>query len=555
MGNPVFASATDLHVYGPLANDVGDSTGILVDIDGDVRPMSGSTTVDMGADEFDVIADDVGITAIVSPSDGTCGGDSLMVSVEIVNYGQNTITALTVNAEVLGQTFTVTPTWGLNLPFGSTATVMMGYVSQFVGGPMTVMAYATVPNDGRPGNDTLISNIEIGDAQQVAVSYPAIVCPGDDAVMNVVHPLTGVALWRVGNDSLIASVDSTITLSNITTDTTITVSTIPVVEELITVIPTGSWGSIDGPTFTTTKALTIDTVTIYPSATTGSEVVTVIDENTSVVVGTSLVSWSTSSAFEAVRVAINIPVGVGNYSLSRQSPVGSWRETYVGSAAYPMYSNDSTLFLTGQVTYANYLSYFFDWKFTVGGCDREDTTFTIEVHPNPVASITVDSANATITATDWSASWDASGTTDADSVYVEVSNGTTSNALSGTVTFTANMAGETVTVIAFGPCTSDTATFTFDVNQISVDEDFMNGSLSIYPNPTRGLFNVEFATEQAKDVEITIVNMLGQVVSTDVVEVNGVYNNQFDLSNESAGVYFITFTTDEGVLTERITVE
>ena len=69
------------------------------------------------------------------------------------------------------------------------------------------------------------------------------------------------------------------------------------------------------------------------------------------------------------------------------------------------------------------------------------------------------------------------------------------------------------------------------------------------------LFNVEFATEQAKDVEITIVNMLGQVVSTDVVEVNGVYNNQFDLSNESAGVYFITFTTDEGVLTQRITVE
>jgi hypothetical protein len=117
------------------------------------------------------------------------------------------------------------------------------------------------------------------------------------------------------------------------------------------------------------------------------------------------------------------------------------------------------------------------------------------------------------------------------------------------------MAGETVTVIAFGPCTSDTATFTFDVNQISVDEAFMNGSLSIYPNPTRGLCNVEFATEQAQDVEITIVNMLGQVVSTDVVEVNGVYNNQFDLSNESAGVYFITFTTDEGVLTQRITVE
>ncbi|MGB2413262.1 MAG: T9SS type A sorting domain-containing protein, partial [Schleiferiaceae bacterium] len=151
--------------------------------------------------------------------------------------------------------------------------------------------------------------------------------------------------------------------------------------------------------------------------------------------------------------------------------------------------------------------------------------------------------------------WSTSGTMDADSISVEFSNGTTSTDTAGTVTFTANNAGETVTVIAYGPCTSDTATFTFDVNQISVDEDFMNGSLSIYPNPTRGLFNVEFATEQSKDVEISIVNMVGQVISTDVVEVNGVYNNQFDLSNEAAGVYFITFTTDEGTLTERITVE
>jgi hypothetical protein len=93
------------------------------------------------------------------------------------------------------------------------------------------------------------------------------------------------------------------------------------------------------------------------------------------------------------------------------------------------------------------------------------------------------------------------------------------------------------------------------VNQISVDEDFMNGTLKIYPNPTRGLFNVEFATATATNVEISIVNMVGQVISNEVVTVNGLYNNQFDLSNESAGVYFIQFTTDNAVLTERITVE
>jgi hypothetical protein len=203
----------------------------------------------------------------------------------------------------------------------------------------------------------------------------------------------------------------------------------------------------------------------------------------------------------------------------------------------------------------NYHYFFYNWVVTVGGCERPDSTVTIMVHPDPVAAISVDDANATISATDWMANWSTAGTTGADSIYVEFSNGTSSNDTSGTVTFTANNAGETVTVIAFGPCSSDTATFTFDVNQISVDEDFLNGTLSIYPNPTRGLFNVEFATASATNVEISIVNMVGQVISNEVVTVNGLYNNQFDLSDESAGVYFIKFTTDEGVLTERITVE
>lgn len=52
-GDPLFLGSNDLHVAGTIANDMGDNTaGVTSDIDGDVRPASGSTVVDAGADEY-----------------------------------------------------------------------------------------------------------------------------------------------------------------------------------------------------------------------------------------------------------------------------------------------------------------------------------------------------------------------------------------------------------------------------------------------------------------------------------------------------------------------
>ena len=52
-GDPQFLSTTDLHIIGSFINGAGDnSVPIAVDIDGDSRPLAGSTVVDPGADEF-----------------------------------------------------------------------------------------------------------------------------------------------------------------------------------------------------------------------------------------------------------------------------------------------------------------------------------------------------------------------------------------------------------------------------------------------------------------------------------------------------------------------
>ena len=425
---------------------------------------------------------------------------------------------------------------------------------------MSIVAYTTLTNDGRPGNDTLSTSVDVSDAQQVQPVVPDFACAGETVNLSIAHPTTGSMLWSnaAGDTIGLVEADSTISIV-LTQDTTLTLSaestTSAIANSAFTIGTAGgnyNFFGTAGLRFSATQQFTLDSVTLYPNAA-GTTVINIADQSTGALVWTGSVS-TTATGNTAEQVYLGAPIPSGSYTIIAASSTtgGLYRE--YGVSGYP-FTNPTGEVSIDQGSLTNYHYFFYDWKVTVGGCPREDSTVTIQVHPDPVAAITVDTANATITATDWTVNWDASATANADSVSVSFSNGTTSTATSGSVTFTANAAGETVTVIAYGPCSSDTATFTFDVEQISVDEDFMNGTLSIYPNPTRGLFNVEFATEQAKDVEITIVNMLGQVMTSDVVEVNGVYTNQFDLSNESAGVYFIRFTTDEGTLTERITVE
>ena len=555
-GDPVFINANDLHVVGLAASDAGDnSVGVMHDIDGDVRPSLISSTVDIGADEYDVVYNDAALTSIMSPSGAACGGDSIEVVVEVTNLGVQPMTSADITVTLGAQT--LTGTYSIDtIGLGESDAVTVGYISQFVGGIYNISAEVDLTGDSRSNNDVLSETVEILDAQQVVPLAPDFACAGDVVSLSIGHPSDGSLMWSTTNGDTVGIVDADSTLDiTLTQDTTLTLSALASQDYTGNVRPIGSGGgnyTFMGPgvLFTVTQTSVIDSVTLYPNAA-GTTSIAIQDAGGTTVWTTSVATTATGNSAEQVYLGASVQPGSYRMVTTSSTTGGLYRE--FGVTGYPFSTSGGEVSIT-QGTLTNYHYFFYYWVVTVGGCERADSTITIQVHPDPVASVSVDTANATVSATDWTASWSTAGTS-ADSVFVEFSNGTTSNDSSGTVTFTANMAGESVTVIAFGPCTSDTATFTFDVNQISVDEDFMNGTLSIYPNPTRGLFNVEFATMASEEVEISIVNMVGQVISRDLVTVNGVYQNQFDLSEAPSGVYFISFKMDEGVLTERITVE
>ena len=40
-------------------------------------------------------------------------------------------------------------------------------------------------------------------------------------------------------------------------------------------------------------------------------------------------------------------------------------------------------------------------------------------------------------------------------------------------------------------------------------------NLDVYPNPSRDIFNVSFTSEDAQDLEVRVINVVGEVVYTE----------------------------------------
>ena len=69
-------------------------------------------------------------------------------------------------------------------------------------------------------------------------------------------------------------------------------------------------------------------------------------------------------------------------------------------------------------------------------------------------------------------------------------------------------------------------------------------NLDVYPNPSRDVFNVAFTSEDVQDLEVRVINVVGEVVYTeDLQQFVGEYTKSIDLATYTKGVYFLEITT------------
>lgn len=153
---PLFVTADDLHRIGPSGNDLGDPTvGVLVDIDGEARPMFPALNPDMGADEYLPLGNDATLLEII-PSAWSCGDSASPVYAVVSNLGANTISSLPIEVNVTGDvTATLSTTYTSSIPFGQIDTVYMGTINIYAGGTVNFMGWTELATEQDYSNDTM----------------------------------------------------------------------------------------------------------------------------------------------------------------------------------------------------------------------------------------------------------------------------------------------------------------------------------------------------------------------------------------------------------------
>jgi parallel beta-helix repeat protein len=190
--DPLFYSPTNLHVLQVALDSAASPVPeVTTDIDGQARTPN---YPDIGADEFNYVTKDVGITKLLTPVSGCNLGTASIVKVVIQNYGGLPQTGFNVAYRTYSSTpvvenvgsRVVAPGDTIHFTFSQPVN-LSGFITH------TIMAYSLLSGDLNAFNDTLSAQV---------INYPTPTPPGNmlpaDGTMNIDPPISFSWLPSVG---------------------------------------------------------------------------------------------------------------------------------------------------------------------------------------------------------------------------------------------------------------------------------------------------------------------------------------------------------------------
>ncbi len=86
-------------------------------------------------------------------------------------------------------------------------------------------------------------------------------------------------------------------------------------------------------------------------------------------------------------------------------------------------------------------------------------------------------------------------------------------------------------------------------------ETLQDVTISTYPNPVNELLNISVNSERQQELNLSLLTINGQVVTSQSFDAFGRQNVQLNVSNIPAGFYFLKVVTENGMAVQKIVIE
>lgn len=524
---------------------------------------------------------DVGINELIAPLPGSCSSGNQLVVVRIHNFGSTSQSNIPVTVLVQQASTTV-----LNLSTTYPGTVAGGsdvvytFQTPFISAAGTTYTITTSTNltgDQYTSNDTLVSTITTG-ATSADPTGTAEICGGSEVFLNTTGTSPDAFTWYDVSNATTPIASGTSTSSSVITSNQtyylqkndITLRLSPADK---TVLSSGGYNAFSGNfvKFNNSVPLVIESAKLYIRSA-GQITFTVADlASFSYASGSYSYYPISSTTIDAYPTSpnpasgaqnddpsdqgaifyLNLPVpttgdhiiivqcqnGANIYRNSSSTTLYSYPFGIPGIMAFTGNSAYNTADTTDQNYFKHYYYFFYNTSFQLSDCPSArvpvvatSTTAPVITQNGNVLSSTIATGNQ----------WYLNG--------VPITGGTSQN-------FTATTSGLYTDVVtdSYG-CALTSNQINFSVTAVTDPGNTTTG-LFVSPNPTHGEFQIEFITTTKADLDISLINSLGQqVYHTSVPGFIGNYSKTIDPGNIASGIYYLKVQHDKKTYLKKIVI-
>jgi hypothetical protein len=86
------------------------------------------------------------------------------------------------------------------------------------------------------------------------------------------------------------------------------------------------------------------------------------------------------------------------------------------------------------------------------------------------------------------------------------------------------------------------------------NNSFVKNNFSIYPNPNKGEFTIQFK-ELSADYSVEVFDVTGRVVFENFYNQNAELSQKISIQNPTSGVYFVNIKSGNSIVTNKIIIE